>query len=115
MKKILFLIALPLIFALCKKETTTLPASATSITMIYQMTQCADAWQNEPNYFNDKAATLKTYLKKQGITAIDVTVVQDCSNAAVCAACTCAGCDLATVKVNANDVAVMEKLKFVKK
>ena len=112
MKKILFLLAFPLIFTFCKKETTSNP---TSVEMTYQMTQCADAWQSDANYFKDKEGTLKAYLIKQGATVLKLSVVQDCSQSAVCAACTCAGCDKATVTVNASDVAAMEKLKFVKK
>ncbi len=108
MKKLLFLLCFPLLFTFCKKETA-------AVTMIYQMTQCADAWQSDANYFNNKEATLKAYLEKQGVTVLSLTVVQDCSQSAVCAACTCAGCDKATVNVNATDVAAMEKLKFVKK
>jgi hypothetical protein len=112
MKKILFLLSLPLLFTFCKKETT---VTATEVVMVYQMTQCADAWQSDANYFNNKEATLKTYLEKQGIKVLSLTVVQDCSQGAVCAACTCAGCDKATVKVNDTDVPAMEKLKFTKK
>ena len=112
MKKILFLFALSLVFAFCKKETTTTPSQ---VTMTYQMTQCADAWQSDANYYQNKEATLKAYLEKQGIKVLELSVVQDCSQSVVCAACTCAGCDKATVKVNDTDVAAMEKLKFVKK
>ena len=108
MKKSFLLLLFPLLFTFCKKE-------AAEVTMIYQMTQCADAWQSDANYFNNKEATLKAYLEKQGITVLSLTVVQDCSQSAVCAACTCAGCDKATVKVNDIDVAAMEKLKFTKK
>ena len=112
MKKILFLLIFSLVFAFCKKENTTVPSQ---VIMTYQMTQCADAWQSDANYFLNKEATLKAYLEKQGIKVLELSVVQDCSQGAVCAACTCAGCDKATVKVNDTDVAAMEKLKFVKK
>lgn len=113
MKKILFLLAFPLIFTFCKKEITNNP---TGVEMTYQMTQCADPWQDDANYFKDKEGTLKTYLAKQGVTVLKLSIVEDCVlQSAACTACMCAGCDRATVSVNGIDIAVMKKLMFVVK
>jgi hypothetical protein len=109
MKKIVFFLVLSLVFVFCKKETST------DVLMTYQMTQCADPWQQEADYLNNKEATLKKYLEKQGVSVVKLSIVVDCTKSAVCAACTCQGCDFASVKVSAADVTAMEKLKFVKK
>ncbi len=103
--------ALMCLFFCCKKETTSV-----GIVMTYSMTQCDDPWQDE-TYFKDKELGLKTYLEKQGIVPQELSVAlnSECAKNAVCAACTCASCYDATIKVDAKDVAAMEKLKFVKK
>jgi hypothetical protein len=104
--------ALMCLFFCCKKETTT----TVGVVMTYTMTQCDDPWQDE-TYFKDKALGLKTYLEKQGIVPQELSVALDseCAKNVVCAACFCTSCYNATVKVDAKDVAAMEKLKFVKK
>ncbi len=109
MKKIIFLLSFSLCFLFCKKETSS------DIWMTYQMSQCNDPWQQEADYFNKKEATLKSYLEKQGVTVLELNIVTDCTKSAVCAACTCAGCDNASVRVDAASIAAMEKLKFTKK
>jgi hypothetical protein len=111
MKKTLFLLTISFVFLFCKKETTT----GNDIWMTYQMTQCDDPWQQEADYFSKKEATLKSFLEKKGITVLELKIVTDCSKSAVCAACSCAGCDNASVRVDAGSVTAMEKLKFTKK
>lgn len=109
MKKILFIAMLASIFSFCKKETV----STQSTVMVYGMTQCSDPWQDE-DYFKDKAAALKAYLTKQGITVLELSIVEE-TGFIFCQACTCPSGFIATVKVDDKDIAAMEKLKFTKK
>jgi hypothetical protein len=109
MKRTFVLLTFSLVFLFCKKETNS------DIWMTYQMTQCDDPWQQEADYFSKKEATLKSFLEKKGVTVLELKIVTDCTKSAVCAACSCAGCDNASVRVDAASVAAMEKLKFTKK
>ena len=84
------------------------------ITMRYQMTQCADPWMVDTNYFNAKEATLLAFLKEKGIDPVSVKVTTNCPDAEVCAACICLGCDLAEVKIDAADEAVLKELGFIR-
>jgi hypothetical protein len=78
------------------------------------MTQCDDPWQQEAGYFDNKTATFLNFFKKKDIAIVTAVIKTDCSKAAVCAACSCLGCDNVTITVNPKDVAAMEKFKFVK-
>ncbi len=91
----------------CQKEQAT-----ATITMTYQMSQCADPWMQEAGYFNNKTGVLKQFLVNKGITVSNVSIATDCGNSAVCLACTCAGCDKATVEVAETDVAAMVVFGF---
>lgn len=91
----------------CKKEQ-----AATTVTMTYQMSQCADPWMQEAGYFNNKTGVLKQFLVNRGISVNTLSITTDCGNSATCLACTCAGCDKATAEVEATNVAAMEALGF---
>lgn len=82
------------------------------ITMEYQMTQCADPWMADDGYFSDKEGTLRFFLGKKGVDVKSLSVTENCPDAAVCTACICPGCDLATVKINAEDEAILKELGF---
>jgi hypothetical protein len=112
MKKTIFVLMLLSIFSFCKKETTT----SQGTWMIYGMTQCADPWQDDA-YAKDKPAALKAYLQKQGITVLELKIETNkaCSDLIACAACACASCLDASVRVEDKDIPAMEKLKFAKK
>lgn len=87
-----------------------------TITMSYSMTQCADPWHDD-NFFNgDKEKALKNYLEKQDIEvkSLSIKIDEACAKLIHCAACQCESCIVATVEVDADDVAAMEKLKFKK-
>lgn len=82
------------------------------ITMKYQMTQCADPWMQDAAYFNNKEATLIKYLNDRGVQVKELRISENCADAMVCSACICIGCDLATVKINAEDEAALAALGF---
>ena len=84
------------------------------ITMRYQMTQCADPWMTDGDYFDAKEATLLAFLKEKGIDPVSVKVITNCPDAAVCTACICLGCDLAEVKIDAADEAALKALGFIR-
>jgi hypothetical protein len=107
MKSLLFA-ALMLAFLSCDKQ------KSTTVTMTYHMTQCADAWMNDA-YFLDKEGTLKAFLANEGVEVISLSIQTDCGTAAVCAACNCLGCDIATVEVPQSDEDKMKTLHFVPK
>ncbi len=111
MKKLIFVALLVSIFSFCKKETT-----SQGTWMIYGMTQCADPWQ-DADYAKDKTAALKAYLTKQGIKVLELKIETNkaCSDLVTCAACVCASCLDASVRVEDKDIPAMEKLKFAKK
>ena len=108
-KLILMLFIAACLVGACKKEQA---ATATTITMNYQMSQCADPWMQEAGYFNNKAGVLKQFLVNRGISVSTLSITTDCGNSATCAACTCAGCDKATAAVEETHVAAMEALGF---
>ena len=82
MKKLFFLLLWSFCFVFCS------PESKNEIWMTYHMTQCADSWQQDADYFNQKEATLKKFLEKEGITVKELKIITDCSNSAVCTAFT---------------------------
>ena len=84
------------------------------ITMEYQMTQCADPWMADDGYFSDKEGTLKIFLQNKGVAVESLSITENCPDAAVCNACICMGCDLAVVKVNADDEALLKELGFTR-
>ena len=109
MKKILIvmLFAVACLVWSCKKEQ-----AATTITMTYQMSQCADPWMQEAGYFDNKTGVLKQFLINRGISVSNLSITTDCGSAAVCLACNCAGCDKATAEVDETNVAAMIALGF---
>lgn len=111
MKKIFFVIAVCFTFLQCDK------AESDGVWLTYGMTQCADAWHDNPDFFNNKTGAVKKYLEEKSINVLEVKITTDaaCKNGTVCAACICTSCDAAEVLVPATDVAAMEALKFVKK
>jgi hypothetical protein len=106
MKSLLFAAIILAMFG-CDKQKTT-------IEMTYHMTQCADLWQGDA-YFLDKTGTLKAFLEGKSIEVVDISIETDCGTAAVCQACTCLGCDIATVEVPKADENKMKALNFVPK
>jgi hypothetical protein len=106
MKNLLIFISL-LAFLSCEKAAT----PTTNVVMVYQMSQCADPWM-DANYTANKELALKRFLQSKNIEVISLTVELNCSQQATCLACTCAGCDKATVEVPEDDVADMIALKF---
>ena len=103
---------LTLFVAACLMGACTKEQAAATITMNYQMSQCADPWMREAGYSNNKTDVLKQFLVNRGISVGTLTITTDCGNSATCAACTCAGCDKATVVVEETNVAAMEALGF---
>jgi hypothetical protein len=109
MKKNILLFAFcSMLFTFCKKEATS------NLNFTYRMTQCADPWQDDA-YFKDKEAALKAYLKKEGVTVVSLSVVEDSPGIIACAACTCPGNYIANVTTDSGDEAKMVALKFTKK
>lgn len=106
MKNLLTLIFL-FAFLSCKKTTT----PTTTVVMTYQISQCGDPWM-DANYTANKELTLKRFLQSKNIDVISLKIELDCSQQAFCLACTCAGCDKATVEVTENNVVAMENLRF---
>lgn len=108
--RVLLSILIAFSFLACEKSKDT-------VSMSYSMTQCADPWHNDDFFNGDKEKALKSYLEKQGIEVNSLKIVKDeeCAKLIHCAACTCASCLVATVEVSEDDVAAMEKLKFIKK
>jgi hypothetical protein len=92
----------------CTKQERTLE----SVTMTYQMTQCADPWMNG-NYYNDKENTLKQLLINNQIKVIDLHIVAN-DMGMTCKACTCIGPFKAVVEVPATQVTAMEAFKFTR-
>lgn len=84
------------------------------ITMRYQMTQCADPWMVDGGYFSDKEGTLKSFLENKGVEVESLRITENCSDSAACNACICLGCDLAEVKINAEDEAILKELGFIR-
>ncbi len=109
MKKILvsMLFAAACLVWSCQKEQ-----AAATITMTYQMSQCADPWMQETGYLDNKTGVLKQFLVNRGISVSSLSITTNCGNGAVCAACTCAGCDKATAEVEEANLAAMEALGF---
>jgi hypothetical protein len=106
MKKnfVLFALFCSVLFAACKENT--------SVTMTYHLTQCADLWMQDTSYNSNKERVLKQFLVTRGITVNTLSIATDCGMSAVCLACTCKGCDKATVEVDELNVAAMEALGF---
>lgn len=96
-----------LAFFACQKQ------EKTTVKMAYHMTQCADEWMDEA-YYDNKEAALTAFLKTKGVEVVSLSIKTDCGTAATCLACTCLGCDQATVEVSPDDVDKMEDLKFTK-
>ncbi|MBK8698789.1 MAG: hypothetical protein IPN29_04320 [Saprospiraceae bacterium] len=109
MKKSIGLFAFALLFSLfsCGEEER--------ISMTYRMTQCAEPWMEEGWYFDAKEVTLKSFLEKRGMEIFDLRITTDCLDINTCAACTCIGCDVADVKIDADDEESMKALGFVRK
>lgn len=105
--RLLFFVLLVALFQSCT-------SSDDSITMRYQMTQCADPWMVDDGYFSDKEGTLKWFLESKGVEVQSLKITENCPDAAVCTACICLGCDLAEVKVDAADEATLKALGFIR-
>jgi hypothetical protein len=107
MKNYFASIAILLQLACTKQEV---PAS--NVTMIYQMTQCADPWMTG-NYFNDREGTLRQFLINNQIQVISLRIVEN-NMGMVCAACNCVGNFKAIVEVPSTQVSAMEAFKFTR-
>ncbi len=107
MKNYLASFAILLQLACTKQEV---PSS--NVTMIYQMTQCADPWMNG-NYFNDREGTLRQFLINNQIQIITLRIIEN-NMGMVCAACNCVGNFKAIVEVPNTQVAAMEAFKFTR-
>jgi hypothetical protein len=92
----------------CTKQA----APSSNVTMIYQMTQCADPWMSG-NYFNDKENTLRQFLISNQIQVISLSIVEN-NMGMVCAACNCLGNFKAIVEVPPTQVTAMENFKFTR-
>lgn len=108
--KALYLPFLLLLFFSCSKDKR-------EIWVEYTMTQCADPWQNSPEYGQDKEAALKKYLEAQNIEVRDLNIKLDtlCAKTIQCTACTCSSCLVASVQICEDDLAEIQKLKFKRK
>ena len=104
------LIALFALLISCKKESS-------NIWVSYTMTQCADPWQNSPDYAKDKEDTLKKYLEAKNIEVLDLNIKLDsvCAKSVQCKACTCSSCLVASVLIRDHDLNAIEQLKFKRK
>jgi hypothetical protein len=103
---LIFFMSAGLILSCGEKEATA------TITMNYQMSQCADPWMKDAEYPNNKERVLKQFLLNKGISVSNLSITTDCGNSATCLACTCAGCDKASAEVEEADLAAMEALGF---
>ena len=83
----------------------------------YTMTQCADPWQNSPEYNRDKEGSIKKFLEGKSIEVLEINVRLDttCAKSIQCSACTCSSCLVASVLIHENDLAAMEQFKFRRK
>ena len=108
--KSVFSALLVLLSVSCNKDKT-------EIWVTYTMTQCSDPWQNSPDYGRDKEGTLRKFLEEKDITVLDLNIKLDsaCAKNAVCTACTCTSCLVASVQIYEHDLVEMEKLKFRRK
>jgi hypothetical protein len=103
---------LALLVILLNLSCTKQAAPSPNVTMIYQMTQCADPWMNG-NYFNDREGTLRQFLINNQIEVITLRIVEN-NMGMVCAACNCVGNFKAIVEVPNAHVATMETFKFTR-
>ena len=101
----IFSLLMMLCFTFCKKQSS-------GVIMTYQATQCADPWMADAGFQNDKTGTIKRFLISKNIDVISLSITSNCNGAAVCAACTCKGCDKITAEVPEDDVVDMQTLGF---
>lgn len=98
----LLLLGLMLAFTACQE---TEPADWTHTVHI---TQCANPWEDPVDSTDDALkAAVETYLTDQGITVLDIQIIDAPERGAACLACSCAGTKTINIRISEADGAIL--------
>lgn len=87
----------------------------TSVTMVYQETQCSDVWQVNQNGSNTVEEAIIDYFEVNHNIKIEVVSIKTVSQDIFCAACNCPSGREIEVNVDEKNVGILEAEGFTRK